>query len=197
MSPTNANTTDADADTRTRILRAATKLFRKQGYHGTGLADVLAAAQAPKGSLYHHFPGGKEAIGVAVIESINAGVLQLMAASRARSTQALMKSVGEQLSANIKRTRHELCTLFSGFAAERTSSPQLAQALEKAYGDLAGAIEAHLAKDGFAPAAAKERALLVLALLEGGAMLAQAQQRVHPFDVAVKHAVTLCAKTSS
>lgn len=45
--------------TRDRLIFAATRLFRQRGYDGTGLAEILAEAGVPKGSLYHHFPEGK------------------------------------------------------------------------------------------------------------------------------------------
>ena len=80
-------------DTRERILTAAQRLFRKRGYHATGLSDILEAANAPKGSLYHHFPDGKEAIGVCVVEKISTGLLNLLAQSRARSIEAVIRQV--------------------------------------------------------------------------------------------------------
>ena len=55
--------------TRARILTAAAELFRRQGYAGTGMKAIAAASDAPFGSLYHFFPGGKEELGVAVIEA--------------------------------------------------------------------------------------------------------------------------------
>ena len=52
---------------RQALVWAAAKLFRRQGYSGTGLRDILAASGAARGSLYHHFPGGKEEIGAAAV----------------------------------------------------------------------------------------------------------------------------------
>ena len=46
------------------MLEAATQLFRVQGLHATGLAEVLEKSGAPRGSLYHYFPGGKEQLAV-------------------------------------------------------------------------------------------------------------------------------------
>jgi TetR/AcrR family transcriptional regulator, lmrAB and yxaGH operons repressor len=55
--------------TRARILAAASELFSRHGYSATGLKAILSASDAPYGSLYHFFPGGKEELGVAVLEA--------------------------------------------------------------------------------------------------------------------------------
>jgi AcrR family transcriptional regulator len=55
-------------DTRRRILDGAAELFRRNGYAGTGIKAILAASRAPYGSLYHFFPGGKQELGVAVLQ---------------------------------------------------------------------------------------------------------------------------------
>jgi AcrR family transcriptional regulator len=55
----------ARPETRARLVRAAEQLFRVQGYSGTGLKQLTAAAQAPWGSLYHFFPGGKAELAAA------------------------------------------------------------------------------------------------------------------------------------
>lgn len=59
----------ADMGTRDRILAATAELYRRQGMAATGLKQISAAARAPFGSIYHHFPGGKEAISAEVIRS--------------------------------------------------------------------------------------------------------------------------------
>ena len=57
--------------TRERILDASTELFRRQGYAGTGLKSVVDKAGAPFGSLYHHFPGGKDQLGAGVEDALS------------------------------------------------------------------------------------------------------------------------------
>ena len=189
---TQPQTTDTDTDTRSRILQAAQRLFRKRGYHATGLNDILELAQAPKGSMYHHFPAGKEEIVVYVIENITSGLLGLFAQSRARSTQAVVQQVGEQLVMVAEKTQFEICALFSAFVAERKTSPLLGEAVAAAYGRMLDALQARMVRDGMTARVSKEKAQLVVALLEGGSLLAQARQDAGLFRAAVKQAALLC-----
>src|SRR5262249_4558250 len=53
--------------TRDRLVRASTELFKRNGYAATGIKAILTASDAPYGSLYHFFPGGKEQLGVAAM----------------------------------------------------------------------------------------------------------------------------------
>ncbi|MBT5897125.1 MAG: helix-turn-helix transcriptional regulator, partial [Rhodospirillaceae bacterium] len=64
---------------RQTMIWAAAKLFRRRGYSGTGLRDILAASGAARGSLYHHFPGGKEEIGAAAVTSAGGLVTETFA----------------------------------------------------------------------------------------------------------------------
>jgi TetR/AcrR family transcriptional regulator, lmrAB and yxaGH operons repressor len=56
------------------MLTAAVDLFGERGYEGVGIAELLARSSAPRGSLYFHFPGGKEQIGVEVVARVGAAV---------------------------------------------------------------------------------------------------------------------------
>ncbi len=50
------------------LVQSAVRLFRRQGYAATGVQQILDLSGAPKGSLYHYFPEGKEAVGRAAVE---------------------------------------------------------------------------------------------------------------------------------
>ena len=55
------------AGTKDRIMETTAELFRRYGYTGTGLKQILAEANAPFGSLYHFFPAGKAQLGAEVV----------------------------------------------------------------------------------------------------------------------------------
>ncbi|EQB37811.1 hypothetical protein M948_04410 [Virgibacillus sp. CM-4] len=55
-------------NTREEMIKATAKLLQKKGYVGTGLNDIIQQSGAPKGSIYYHFPNGKEQL---AIEAIN------------------------------------------------------------------------------------------------------------------------------
>lgn len=71
---------------RDRLIAAAERLFRRQGYHATGLAEILAEAQLPKGSLYHHFPNGKADLARAAADLTAAQVSRIMRDAFAAAT---------------------------------------------------------------------------------------------------------------
>ncbi|MEV6620815.1 TetR/AcrR family transcriptional regulator [Amycolatopsis sp. NPDC051106] len=58
-------------------MAAGAELFRRNGYSGTGLKQIVAEANAPFGSLYHFFPGGKEQLGQEVIRTSGLAYIQL------------------------------------------------------------------------------------------------------------------------
>src|SRR6266513_2662154 len=66
-------------NTKERILDVTAELFRRYGYTGTGLKQVVANANAPFGSLYHFFPGGKQQLGEEVIRRAGQMYLELVA----------------------------------------------------------------------------------------------------------------------
>ena len=65
--------------TRERILDVSADLFRRQGMAGTGIKQILRGADAPFGSLYHHFPGGKDELAAETIKRAGAQYAELVA----------------------------------------------------------------------------------------------------------------------
>src|SRR3954453_13824871 len=55
-------------DGRALLLGGARQLLAEKGYAGMELRDVAARGKAPRGSIYHHFPGGKSQLAVEAAE---------------------------------------------------------------------------------------------------------------------------------
>lgn len=66
------------SDAKNKMIKTALLLFREKGYHGVGLAEILEQSGAPKGSFYHHFPGGKQELALAVLDAANRFMLRLI-----------------------------------------------------------------------------------------------------------------------
>ena len=76
------------------LVRTAMRLFRRQGYASTGLQQIVAESGAPKGSLYHYFPSGKEALGEAAIALAGGMIREMLAglAARHREPKAFLRA---------------------------------------------------------------------------------------------------------
>jgi TetR/AcrR family transcriptional repressor of lmrAB and yxaGH operons len=75
--------TDTGTDTRgsrERILESAIRLLRKQGYSSTGIKQIVEEGNAPLGSVYHHFPGGKDQLTIEAIETAGGRIGRTLAA---------------------------------------------------------------------------------------------------------------------
>ena len=63
---------------RERMVQSAIVLLAKRGYQATSFSEVLAESQAPRGSIYHHFPDGKDQLIAAAIEVSGARAVALL-----------------------------------------------------------------------------------------------------------------------
>src|SRR5690349_4336757 len=66
------------SSTRDRIVVAAARLLQRQGYTGTGIKQISKEAEATLGSVYHFFPGGKEAVAIAALRHSSEEFAQLL-----------------------------------------------------------------------------------------------------------------------
>ncbi|MEU5694912.1 TetR/AcrR family transcriptional regulator [Actinosynnema sp. NPDC020468] len=177
-------------DTRDRMLRTAADLFRNQGYHATGLNQVLAEGGAPKGSLYFHFPGGKEQLAVEAVALAGENLrvaLQAVLESDPDPVAALDQAL-ELLGANLERTDYRggcpIATVALDAAAE---SEPIRAACDAAYSSWQRLIAAHVGDDG--------TAMVVLAAIEGALLLARTRRDLTPLTDVRNHLGALLGRT--
>lgn len=162
--------------TRDQIIETTCNLMESQGFHGTGLNQIVKESGAPKGSLYYYFPAGKDEIAEASIQWAGHTV-----AERIRQSLASSDDVAEALRQFVTTIAHyvEVSGFQSGgplmtVAMETaTTNQRLNLACREAYTLLQSAFEAKLAASGYAEARAKDLATWITASIEGGVLLSR------------------------
>jgi len=175
--------------TRDRLIAAAIELFQARGYHGVGVNDVLAAAEAPKGSLYHHFPGGKAELAIAAIDRVSRDVAQTIAVQTARGVPAaeIVLRLAETIGAWMKSRNYDSAPLILTLAAAPASA-EVEAAAAQAHRNWRTALAAVAHAEGLDDPAG--RAAFALAALDGGVLLARREKDRAPLLAAAKRAAS-------
>lgn len=156
--------------TRDRLIAAMSDLLQRRGLHGIGLSDVLAQAHAPKGVLYHHFPGGKVELAVAAIQAAVAYMkarLDRLQAAHDDPVQALRAWL-DHAQKQLEQSDFERGSPLATVALESTAADHvLRQALAQAFGDIRELLTGLLSQAGVMPVRAAQLATLMVGAYEG------------------------------
>jgi AcrR family transcriptional regulator len=173
--------------TRDRILETSAELFRRQGYTATGVKQIVTAAQAPFGSVYHFFPGGKEQLGAEAVRVSGAIYAQLIPAvldqapDLVTGVRDFFRLAGEHL----RETDYvDACPIATIALEVSSTSETLRVACAEVFESWISAGAARHEQAGLAPEKARELTIAMLAALEGAFVLARATRSVEPLAVA-------------
>lgn len=165
--------------TRDRIVLAATQLFQRRGYHAVSTADILAHARAPRGSMYHHFPLGKEQIAVAAVARIRGDVLALLhqLQARGRSLEDTLRVVADGMARWLRASAWREGTMLASTAVGTAPDlPELHAAIRDAFAAWCEHLTGRLMDGGWGAADARAMSQTVLAGIEGAMVLARVDQ---------------------
>ena len=172
-------------DSKGKTLAAAVKLFRQQGFHGTALHDILAAGGSPRGSLYFHFPGGKEEIGETALtiagEAVRQGIAQ--AAEASDNAETFLTRVARRMAADLEKSDYkEGCPIATTALETSAQSEVLGQATRTAFRKWENEIKLGLERFGMTSEDADLVATIVLSQLEGALLLARTYRSPEPLQ---------------
>jgi len=173
--------------TRERIVSASTELFSRNGYAGTGIKAILAASDAPFGSLYHFFPGGKEALGAAAIRAGGTTYLRLVEEFYGAGADVVdaTRQFFEGAAAMIEATDFADACPIATVALEVSSvSEPMREAAAEAFESWLAALRLRLHEAGIEPERAAELAIELFCALEGAFLLSRATRDNTPILVA-------------
>lgn len=177
--------------TRERIVEAARTLFAEKGYQSTSIADILQAAQANSGSLYHFFPTKQDVL-LAVLDSYRSGIRPMLldpAWTKASDPIERIFVLLDRYRGFLEATEFLYGCPIGSIALElHEPDPGVRELLAANFDAWTEAVEECLVDAGSRLPAGLDRrglAVQVLALMEGGVMLSRTYRSAQPFDAAV------------
>lgn len=173
-------------DTKSLIIDMATKLFQQKGYLGVGLNEILKACNISKGSLYHHFPSGKEELLIVCLQSMSEEITTDIEEifKRYPTTEEATHAMIGKLIVNFEKEGTIAGYTFSSIVSEMGSlSEPVRNACALLYSKIQAIYSNKLVVDGFSKETANSIALMMTATIEGGIMLCLTQKTSDPLKV--------------
>lgn len=170
-------------DSREKILQTASRLFQLQGYHATGLNQIIKESGSPKGSLYHYFPNGKEELAAEAVKYTSRFIEEKIqgfmekTADPVEAIQLFIKEAASQFDQpeNIKG-------IPVGLLASETAliSEPLRKVCVQAFEKWEMIIAKKLIANGYEEEEAFKAGMLINSMIEGGIMLSLANKNKTP-----------------
>jgi AcrR family transcriptional regulator len=166
-----------------RIVRAMAELLRVQGYAATGLQQLARTAEAPIGSIYHHFPGGKREVAAAALRQAGAAYIQLlpMLLDQHADLPAAVEAAFAAAADDIANTGWaNMCPVGTVAGEIADTEPELRQVTAEVTASWVDEGSRYLAGRGLSQADARTAMYALLTAIEGGFLLARAERSAEP-----------------
>ena len=186
MAKTGRRERGREQSARARLIAAAARLFQERGYAGVGLSEILAAAGAPKGSLYHHFPEGKAQLAAAALEAAGASLEASLHHARAVGGDAagMIEGYGDLLAGWLEGSGFTRGCPIATVALEQSGEDGvLSDVVRTVFARWRAALSGAIAEQGVSAGRAERLADLALASVEGALILARAERNAEPVRV--------------
>ncbi len=186
----------AEHTPRERMVYAAAQSIRERGVAATALRDVVDRAQAPRGSLQHYFPGGKEQL---VTEALGwssrfaaSVVTDYCAAARRPTPGGLFAAMAQRWRTEFERRGFARgCPLLAAAADAAGPDPALRATIDAAFDVWFAPVVAALKTMGVPAARRRPLANLMISTLEGAIVLARTREDITPLRDVVRELTPL------
>lgn len=180
-----------------KMVRAMAERLEVGGYAGTGLNDIVEDAKAPKGSIYFHFPGGKEELAsLALLVSGNELAKELKAVlDSAKSVPSGIQTIFSALENRLVSSGFSKGCPIMTTASETASEPSLVNSTCAAvFQDWISILDSFFRKNGFEENKSGELAVGILSLLEGAILISRTSRNTNAIRSASKTAKLLVSE---
>lgn len=183
-------------NSKTKLIKTASRLFQQQGYHGTGLNQITKESGAPKGSLYYHFPNGKEELAIASVQLMADSVSARIKEGLHKHENAVIaiQSFIEEMANVFERNRCSGGVPIAAVALETALlSEPLREACQAGYDQFESIFAEKLIASGYESKRAQELAVVLNSMVEGAFLLSFTKGNTEPLLAVSKHIPALLA----
>jgi AcrR family transcriptional regulator len=169
-------------EVRNRMVEGAMALLARYGLAGTSFSEVVAATGAPRGSLYHHFPGGKDQLVAAAVERAGTILVQALERCAGAPADAVVEHFLTIWRTVLMRSQCEAgCAVLAVTVA--TDSPELLSHATGVFRSWRNRLSELLHEGGLTSEQATRAATMLIASIEGAVVLSRADQNIETFDI--------------
>lgn len=189
----------SDTTTRERMISTAVRLFRRDGFAATSWRRLVDEAGTPWGSAHHHFPGGKEQLGVEAIRlggRIVGKTIDHAFRTHDSAPEAIRWWFAKAAEALADTDYRGGCPLATITLETANSSPLLTAALRETFEQWHQQLRSAFRERGHPEQTADELATATTTNLEGALLLARVRRSPDPLTVASEHVAILIAERS-
>lgn len=169
-------------DTRQKMIERAAILLAQKGLQGASFSEVLEASGAPRGSLYHHFPGGKDELVLAAVALAGERAIAALEQLEGRAADEIAKAFLQLWRLVLERSDFGAgCAVAAVTVA--TDAPELVARASETFRSWRDRLARLLAEGGIPEERAPGIAVTLISASEGAVILARAEKSFEPFDL--------------
>ena len=172
-----------EKDSRSKMIESAARLIGTQGVNAASFSNVLADSGAPRGSIYHHFPDGKDQLAGEAVRWTSARVLAFQAAYDGTTPEGVLDRFIGMWRRVVETSHGQSGCVVAGVAIDTVSSvPGLIDLVRETFRDWVALLARQLTATGVEPTRAEAIATTVVAGMEGALILCRAEGNAAPLD---------------
>jgi TetR/AcrR family transcriptional regulator, lmrAB and yxaGH operons repressor len=169
-------------EVRGRMVAGAAQLLAQRGLQATSFSEVLELTGAPRGSVYHHFPEGKDQLVTAALDLVGARLLEAVDAQAGASAVDVTKAFLQVWRTVLERSKLSAgCAVLAVTVA--TDSDELLEHAAGVFGAWRSRLAELLQAGGLTTREARRFATTLVASAEGAVVLSRADQSMEPFEL--------------
>lgn len=178
-------------DTRRTMILTAVEVLRERGAGGLTIEEVLLRSGTPKGSVYHHFPGGRQELLDSALTTAGNAIAALLDRAATDGAEAVLDEFTRMWRRILIDSEYTAGCPVLSVAVSGTESADLVDKAGEFFTRWTAALTNAFVAEGIAADAARQLAMLSLSAIEGAVVMCRTNRGIEPLENAVKQLQTL------